>query len=104
MTTQLAGREYRFDLGTLKVRYRFESESEATFVVEDGAGLAPDGHTETVQIDLKQIRAGVYLNSWTEASGATVTHVEDFENGTLYSNVTVGGKLYNLVGTIAEAA
>jgi hypothetical protein len=68
-----------------------------------GRGLAPDGHTETVEIDLKKIRDGVYLNSWTEASGATVTHVEDFANATLYSNVTVDGTLHNLVGTITEA-
>jgi hypothetical protein len=60
--------------------------------VVHGAGLAPDG----------QIRAGVYLNSWIEASGATVTHLEDFENGKLFSNVTVAGKLHNFVGTIKE--
>lgn len=65
--------------------------------------LAPDGHAETVRLNLKKIREGVYLNSWTEASGATVTHVEDFANATLYSNVTVDGALYNLVGTITEA-
>ena len=46
---------------------------------------------------------GVYLNSWTEASGATVTHVEDFANATLYSNMTVSGTLYNFVGTIEKA-
>ncbi|MEU6784972.1 hypothetical protein ABZ912_37760 [Nonomuraea angiospora] len=62
--------------------------------VEEGGGLAPDGHAETVQLD---------LSSWTEAGGATVTHVEDFANGTLYSNVTVDGTLYNFVGTIEEA-
>ncbi|MGV9847443.1 MoaF-related domain-containing protein [Streptomyces endocoffeicus] len=49
------------------------------------------------------MRDGVYLNSWTEASGATVTHVEDFANATLYSNVTVDGILYHFVGTITEA-
>ncbi|MFD5752201.1 hypothetical protein [Streptomyces sp. NPDC127033] len=54
-------------------------------------------------LDLREIREGVYLNSWTEASGATVTHLENFENGTLYSNVTVDGKLYHFTGTIQEA-
>lgn len=49
------------------------------------------------------MRDGVYLNSWTEVSGATVTHVEDFANATLYSNVTVDGTLYHFVGTITEA-
>lgn len=103
MTEQLVGRSYRFDLGPLKVRFTFDSSSQGSFVVEEGGGLAPDGHAETVALDLRRIRDGVYLNSWTEATGATVTHVEDFANATLYSNVTVDGTLHNLVGTIAEA-
>lgn len=32
-----------------------------------------------------------------------MTHVEDFANATLYSNVTVDGILYHFVGTITEA-
>lgn len=103
MSRQLTGRSYHFDLGDLKVRFTFDSPAQGSFVVEHGAGLAPDGHAETVALDLHQIREGVYLNSWTEASGATVTHLEDFENGTLYSNVTVDGKLYHFTGTIKEA-
>ncbi|MFF4894318.1 MoaF-related domain-containing protein [Micromonospora chersina] len=103
MTSQLMGRSYRFDLGDLKVRFTFDSPTQGSFVVVEGAGLAPDGHAETVVLDLREVREGVYLNSWTEASGATVTHVEDFVNGTVYSNVTVDGKLYNFVGTIKEA-
>ncbi|NJQ00540.1 MoaF-related domain-containing protein [Streptomyces zingiberis] len=103
MTTQLVGRSFRFDLGPLKVRFTFDSPSQGSFVVEEGGGLAPDGHAETVTLDLKKIRDGVYLNSWTEAGGATVTHVEDFANATLYSNVTVDGHLYHLAGTITEA-
>lgn len=103
MTTQLIGKSYHFDLGPLKVKFTFDSPTQGSFVVSEGGGLAPDGHAETVAIDLREIRDGVYLNSWTEASGATVTHVEDFAKATLYSNVTVDGTLHNFVGTIAEA-
>jgi predicted SnoaL-like aldol condensation-catalyzing enzyme len=104
VTVQMVGKTYRFDMGWLKVRFRFDSPSQGSFVVEEGGGLTPNGHTETVALDLKEIRDGVYLNSWTEASGATVTHVEDFTNATLYSNVTVDGTLYNFAGTITEVA
>lgn len=104
MTVPMVGRTYAFDMGWLKVRFTFDSESKGSFVVEEGGGLTPNGHTETVALDLKKIREGVYLNSWTEASGATVTHVEDFANATLYSNVTVDGTLYNFVGTITEVS
>ncbi|MEU8378463.1 hypothetical protein [Streptosporangium sp. NPDC048865] len=31
------------------------------------------------------MRDDVHLNSWTEASGATVTHVENFANAPVYS-------------------
>jgi hypothetical protein len=103
MTEQLVGKSYRFDLGALKVRFTFDSTTKGSFVVEHGGGLAPDGHTETVTLELKEIRDGLYLNSWTETSGATVTHVEDFARKTLYSNVTVGGALYTFVGSIEEA-
>ncbi|GAA4564092.1 MoaF-related domain-containing protein [Planotetraspora kaengkrachanensis] len=103
MSNQLAGREYLFDLGELQVRYRFDSAESATFTVVNGAGLAPDGHTETVDITVKELRSGLYLNSWREESGATVTHVEDFANGVLYSNVTVDGQIYTFVGSIKEA-
>ncbi|MFD5315789.1 hypothetical protein [Streptomyces sp. NPDC127098] len=65
MTERLVGRSYTFNLGALKVRFTFDS--------------------------------------WTEASGATVTHVEDFANATPYSHVTVDGTLHTFVGTIEEA-
>ncbi|MEV6594910.1 MoaF-related domain-containing protein [Streptomyces acidicola] len=88
---QLVGKRYKFNLGALKVRFTFDLQTQGSFVVEEGGGLGPDGHGETVELDLKKIRDGVYLNSWTEARSTTVTHVEDFANGTLHSNVTVGG-------------
>lgn len=102
MTMQMVGKTYRFDMGWLKVRFTFDSPSRGRFVVEEGGGLTPNGHAETVELDLREIREDVYLNSWTEASGATVTHVEDFANATVYSNVTVDGTLYNFAGTITE--
>ncbi|MGQ5228126.1 MoaF-related domain-containing protein [Streptomyces sp. yara] len=103
MTYPMVGKSYTFELGPLRVKFTFDSQPQGSFVVEEGGGLAPDGHTETVTLDLKEIREGVYLNSWTEASGATVTHLEDFARATVYSNVTVDGTLYNFVGSIKEA-
>ena len=94
------GKKFRFDLGDLRVNYSFDSADKASFVVENGAGLAPDGHTETVAIELTEIRPGVYLNSWVEASGATVSHLEDFETGTVHSNVSIDGQIHRFRGRI----
>jgi hypothetical protein len=39
--------------------------------------------------------------AWKEAIGATVTHIEDHENGILYSNATLpDGSFYTMKGTI----
>lgn len=96
------GKSFRFDLGGLRVNYSFDAHDKASFVVENGAGLAPDGHAETVAIELTEIRPGVFLNSWVEASGATVSHLEDFETGTVHSNVSIDGQIYRFNGTIIE--
>jgi predicted SnoaL-like aldol condensation-catalyzing enzyme len=98
----MVGKTYRFDMGWLRVRLTFSSSSQGRFVVEEGGGLTPNGHAETVALDLKEIRDGVFLNSWAEACGTTVTHVVDLANATVYANVTVDGTLYNFVGTITE--
>jgi predicted SnoaL-like aldol condensation-catalyzing enzyme len=104
MTVPMIGRTYRFDMGWLKVRFTFRSSSQGSFVVEEGGGLTPNGHAETVALDLKEIRDDVYLNSWTEACGTTVSHVEDYANAKVYANLSVDGTLYNFVGTITELA
>jgi hypothetical protein len=102
MSTELIGKSFAFDLGQVKLNFTFNSVSTGTIVIVDGGGMLPDGHTETVEIDLKKIRHGLYLNSWTEASGSTVTHVEDYATSTLYATATIEGTLYRFVGTIAE--
>ncbi|TPI25788.1 hypothetical protein FJW08_27820 [Mesorhizobium sp. B3-2-1] len=34
------------------------------------------------------IRQGVFMVAWIEADGTTVTHLEDFENGAVHTNIT----------------
>jgi hypothetical protein len=102
MTTQLVGKTFDFNLGAVRLRFTFDSVSQATFVIVEGGGMVEVGHTETVAIDLREIREGLYLNTWTEASGATVTHVEDFAQSRLFSTATIAGTLYTFSGTITE--
>ncbi|GAA3224035.1 hypothetical protein GCM10017691_11680 [Pseudonocardia petroleophila] len=102
MTAQLVGRTFAADLGQLQVRSTYESDTRMTFTVIRGAGMTTDGHTETVDVEIVEIRQQVYLVSWREATGATVVHVEDLANSTLHSNVTLDGRLYRLHGTVKE--
>lgn len=45
--------------------------------------------TEVVNMAADCIRTGIFLVSWTESSGATVVHVEDFVKNTIYSHATL---------------
>jgi hypothetical protein len=65
----------------------------------------PAGHPvsdgETVKIAVTPIRPGVFMVTWQEGDGTTVVHVEDYENGILYTNIgTANHKFYNLKGTL----
>jgi hypothetical protein len=41
MSHPLVGKSFVFDLDPLHIRYTFDSETQATFIVEKGGGLAP---------------------------------------------------------------
>ena len=59
--------------------------------------------SETVAITLTELRPKLYMATWTEKSGTTVTQVQDYENGVIYSNWTVPGEGFkNIKGTLAE--
>ncbi len=45
--------------------------------------------TEVVNMAADCIRTGIFLVSWTESSGATVVHVEDFVKNTICSHATL---------------
>ncbi|GAA4312701.1 hypothetical protein GCM10023149_08170 [Mucilaginibacter gynuensis] len=101
MKNNLTGKKFLADLGAFKSELFFESDDSLTFKITDGAGPAEPGHTETVHIAISEVRPEVYMVAWKEATGATVTHVEDHENGILYSNATLpDGSFYTLKGTI----
>ena len=102
MATQLVGKTFAANLGRLQVRLTYESDTQMTFTVISGGGMTTDGHTETVGVEIVEIRPEVYLVSWREAGGATVVHVEDLANSTLHSTVTLDGRLYRLAGTVKE--
>ena len=89
------------DVGVLKTELFFESDNSMVFTVIDGGSLQKEGYSERVETVIAEIRPDVYMIAWKEASGATVTHVEDHEKGLIYSNATIpDGEFYNMKGTI----
>jgi hypothetical protein len=85
--------EVHFDSAVLTIRY----ESEEVMTLTDQA----KGTSETVRMSTTQIRPGVLLFSWQEASKTTVVHVVDFENGVVYANSTQpGGAFLRMKGIL----
>ncbi|MGF7043007.1 MoaF-related domain-containing protein [Mucilaginibacter lappiensis] len=102
MKNNLTGNRFLADLGAFKAELFFESDDSLTFKIVEGGGPGEPGHTEKVQIAIAEIRPQVYMVAWNEATGATVTHIEDHENGILYSNATLpDGSFYTMKGTIS---
>lgn len=101
MKNKLTGNRYAMDVDVLKTELYFESDESMVFTIIDGGSLAKDGYSERVETTIVEIRPEVYMVAWKEASGATVTHLEDHEKGIIYSNTTLAnGDFYTLKGTI----
>ncbi len=99
------GRSYIADFGDLAFRLDFHGDGRSlTYraVGEQQTVGAGETAQETVTYTVVPIREGVFLVFWQEASGTTVTHVEDFERGVVRSNITTSqGVFLNLVGTLS---
>jgi phenolic acid decarboxylase len=101
MNNNLSGKSFLADLGAFRSELFFESNEVLIFRIVEGGGPGEQGHTERVNIKIAEVRPNVYMVAWKEATGATVTHIEDHENGILYSNATLpDGNFYTMKGTI----
>ena len=89
MKNKLTGNRYLMDVGVLKTELYFENEVSMIFTVLEGESLTENGYSERVDTTIAEIRPQVYMVAWKEISGATVTHIEDHENGIVYSNATL---------------
>jgi len=85
----LPGNKFFASIGKLEVELTFNIDNTVTFVVIHGGGLAPDGHTETLSVHPVEIRKNIFFLGWTEKSGATVTHLEDYNREILVSHITM---------------
>lgn len=86
--------------GDYVYRLRFDSDASLTFT---GLAGASKDFTETVPITVTRIRPGLFMVTWQESSLATVVHVEDFEQGVVYTNVTMPDHSFaSYMGTLKQ--
>ncbi|RWY57455.1 MoaF-related domain-containing protein [Mucilaginibacter gilvus] len=94
------GKKFEVDFGMAKAILHIESETLLTFTITEKGGENVNV-VETVQTKMTELRPQLYLVTWQEKSGTTVTQVHDYENETVYSNWTSpDGEFNNLKGAL----
>lgn len=74
------------------------STAQLKFEIKEG----PFARTETVDIQVVPIGNSIFAVSWQEASGATVTNVQDYDRGLVFSFATLpDGQFLRMSGTMA---
>lgn len=92
------GLELTVDFEPFTAALHLLSETRLEFEISEG----PFARREAVDIDVMPIGDSVFLVSWQEQSGATVTHVQDFDRGVIHSRVTLpDGRLLRMTGPIS---
>lgn len=95
--TPIIGQKFIADFGEYKYELYFESKK----VLKWKPLFGGDQNIRTEKINLIEIRPNLLLVSWQEKDGTTVTHLEDFENNIVHSNITTTDKTFlNLKGTL----
>lgn len=101
--TQIIGRKFIFDFGdTARYELNFVAEDKLEVTVVADASY-PAGTLNKFTITRTELRPELYLVTWVEEdTGNTVTHVQDYENLTAYTNITdlASREFWNLKGRI----
>lgn len=85
-TQYLEGETWIFDIGVAEIEQTYLPGSRMHYKVLTGPRA---GMEETLPIEVLTVRPGVFLVSWQEQDGTTVTHVEDFDSNTFHSRATL---------------
>ncbi len=97
---KIVGEKFLFDFGMAKAIIHFLGKEALQFTIIEKLG-APHEEAERVEIKLTTIQPNVYLATWKEKNGNTITQVQDFQNNIVYSNWTLpNGEFINVNGKI----
>jgi predicted SnoaL-like aldol condensation-catalyzing enzyme len=73
------------------------SDAQLKFEIKDG----PFAHSETVDIHVVPLGNSLFAVSWKEATGASVTHVQDYDRGVIHSHAALtDGQFLRMSGPI----
>lgn len=93
------GHKYMAIFGENRYLLNFISEKQIQIKLIQGMGK-----DQVVNCNRVLIRPNVYMVTWQEGDNSTVTHLEDFAKGIVYSNITMpDNTFYNYKGTLELA-
>jgi len=98
----IIGNKFSVDFGMAKAILTMESETSLTFttIEKNGKGVH---ETETVKTIMTELRPQLYMLTWKENNGNTITQIQDYENGIIYSNWTSPiGEFIHAKGTLSQ--
>lgn len=99
---KIIGNEFLADFGMAKARLHIQSETSLTFTITEQNGNEVN-ISETVEIKMTEIRPQLFLVTWKEGSGKTITQVQDYEKEIIYSNWTLPDEEFiNKIGTLKQ--
>ena len=82
---EIIGNKYLVDFGSAKAILYFKNQTSLTFTITQ-KDEAQVNITETVVINIVEIRPSLFIVTWKEVSGTNVVQIQDHENGVVYSN------------------
>ncbi|MBX7484100.1 nuclear transport factor 2 family protein [Qipengyuania qiaonensis] len=92
------GLEMHVAYPAFQVSLTLVSTTQLRFAIEEG----PFARTETVDIEVVPLGNSIFAVSWQEASGATVTNVQDFDRDLVFSFATMpDGRFMRMTGRMA---
>jgi hypothetical protein len=99
---KIIGNKFAVDFGMAKAILHMQSETSLTFTTTEKNGK--EAHeTETVKIQMTELRTQLYLVTWKEKNGNTITQIQDYENEMIYSNwTTLRGEFTHAKGTLQQ--
>jgi hypothetical protein len=96
----IIGNKFLVDFGMAKAILHIQSETSLTFTITEKDGKEMN-ETETVAIILTRLRPELYMATWKEKNGNTVTQIQDHEQGAVYNHWTSPkGEFIHVKGTL----
>jgi hypothetical protein len=100
---KIIGNSFFVDFGMAKAILNIESETSLTFTTVEKNGKEVH-EIETVKTDMTELRPQLYMLTWKEKNGNTITQIQDYDNGIIYSNWTSpSGEFTHSKGTLKQA-